>query len=235
MKNLFTSILLLLCLASFAQVPQGFNYQAVVRDSGGSVLTTHAVSFKFSVIPTAPTEIPVYVETHSLTTDNLGSVNMVIGQGTATTATFSSVDWSTGTYFLSIEINTGSGYVALGSTQFLSVPYAMYAKNSGSGGIVTVKTGPADIVGPNNVRLQGVVLPTEDETTQIGFAYSSTVSTPTIDNSETVLAGDIDEVDVAVNTYNIVNWTAGMTYWYRIFKVTATGVTYGKVLTFIAQ
>jgi hypothetical protein len=33
---------------------------------------------------------------------------------------------------LGIELNTGSGYVAMGTTQLLSVPYALYANSAGS-------------------------------------------------------------------------------------------------------
>jgi hypothetical protein len=62
----------------------------------------------------------------------LGAVNLVIGKGTATTGTFGSIDWGTGTYFLGIELNTGNGFIAMGTTQLLSVPYALYANSSGN-------------------------------------------------------------------------------------------------------
>ena len=65
-------------------------------------------------------------------TDDLGQVNLVIGQGTAITGTFSELDWSLGSYYLGIELDAGSGYVAMGTTQLLSVPYALYAENSGN-------------------------------------------------------------------------------------------------------
>jgi hypothetical protein len=57
----------------------------------------------------------------------------VVGTGTPTTGTFAGINWASGTYYLGIELNTGSGgYVAMGTTQLLSVPYAMYANSAGS-------------------------------------------------------------------------------------------------------
>jgi hypothetical protein len=79
-----------------------------------------------------PTSVPVFSETHYAPTDDLGAVNLVIGKGTATTGTFATIDWGTGTYFLGIELNTGNGFIAMGTTQLLSVPYALYAKSSGN-------------------------------------------------------------------------------------------------------
>ena len=115
-----------------AQAPQGFNYQATVRNSSGDLIINTNVYFKFNVIQGSQTAVPIFTETHYVPTDDLGQVTLVIGQGTATTGVFSSIDWSLGSYYLGIELNTGSGYVAMGSTQLLSVPYALYAENSGN-------------------------------------------------------------------------------------------------------
>ena len=115
-----------------AQAPQGFNYQATVRNSSGDLIVNTNVYFKFNVIQGSQTAVPIFTETHYVPTDDLGQVNLVIGQGTATTGAFSELDWSLGSYYLGIELDTGSGYVAMGTTQLLSVPYALYAENSGN-------------------------------------------------------------------------------------------------------
>ena len=115
-----------------AQAPQGFNYQATVRNSSGDLIVNTNVYFKFNIMQGSQTSLPVFTEIHYVPTDDLGQVNLVIGQGTATTGTFSELDWSLGSYYLGIELNTGSGYVAMGTTQLLSVPYALYAENSGN-------------------------------------------------------------------------------------------------------
>ena len=115
-----------------AQAPQGFNYQATVRNSSGDLIVNANVYFKFNVIQGSQTAVPIFTETHYVPTDDLGQVNLVIGEGTANTGVFSELDWSLGSYYLGIELDTGNGYVAMGTTQLLSVPYAMYAESSGS-------------------------------------------------------------------------------------------------------
>ena len=133
MKNyLFTVILLFLGLSLNAQAPQGFNYQATVRNSSGSLVLNESVRFNFNIIQGSQTADPTYSEEHTLITDDLGQISLVIGQGTPTTGVFSEIDWSIGNYYLAIELDTGNGYVAMGTTQLLSVPYAMYSNNSGS-------------------------------------------------------------------------------------------------------
>ena len=115
-----------------AQAPQGFNYQATVRNNSGDLIINTNVYFRFNVMQGSQTSLPVFTEMHIAPTDDLGQVNIVIGQGTATTGVFSELDWSLGSYYLGIELDTGSGYVAMGTTQLLSVPYALYAENSGN-------------------------------------------------------------------------------------------------------
>jgi hypothetical protein len=136
MKKLLLLLLLIQSTIVLAQVPQGFNYQATVRNSSGGLIINQNVNFKFNVMQNTPTSVPVYSETHLAPTDDLGAVNLVIGKGTATTGTFSNIDWANGTYYLGIELNTGSGYVAMGTSQLLSVPYALYAKSSGTNSAV---------------------------------------------------------------------------------------------------
>lgn len=133
MKKLLPIVIALFSICGLAQAPNGFNYQASVRDANGDLVTEQSVSFKFHIIQGTQTAAPTYTETHSTNTDDLGQVSVVIGQGNATSGTFSSIDWSLGSYFLKIEVelSAGSGYVDLGTTQFMSVPYALYAQNAG--------------------------------------------------------------------------------------------------------
>jgi hypothetical protein len=132
MKKLFTLIAFIVVTTINAQAPKGFNYQATVRNSSGALIVNQNVYFKFNVMLNSSTSVPVYSETHYVPTDDLGAVNLVIGQGTANTGTFSNINWGTGNYYLGIELNTGTGYVAMGTTQLLSVPYALYANSAGS-------------------------------------------------------------------------------------------------------
>ncbi len=132
MKKLYTLFSIMIAVVTFAQAPQGFNYQATVRNSAGVLIVNQNVNFKFNIMLNSQTSVPIYSENHFAPTDDLGQVNLAIGQGTATVGTFSSINWANGSYYLGIEINTGSGYVAMGTTQLLSVPYALYANSSGN-------------------------------------------------------------------------------------------------------
>lgn len=132
MKRIITLLALIVISTINAQAPQGFNYQATVRNSAGALITNQNVLLKFNIMLNSQTSLPVYSETHQAPTDDLGQVNLVIGTGTPSTGTFSTINWANGTYYLGIELNTGSGYVVMGTTQLLSVPYAMYANTAGS-------------------------------------------------------------------------------------------------------
>ncbi len=117
---------------SYTQIPPGFNYQSEIRDSNGEKLVNQPVYFKFNIHQDSQTSLPIFTEIHYTATDDLGQVSLVIGNGTATTGNFTDIDWSTGVYFLGIELDIGEGYTAMGNTQLFSVPYALYAENSGS-------------------------------------------------------------------------------------------------------
>ncbi len=134
MKKIFTLFMFFCTAALFGQAPQGFNYQATVRDNNGNLIINQNVYFKFNIMRNSPTSLPIYSETHYVPTDDLGNVSLVIGQGTPSVGNFSEIPWHEGAYYLGIELNTGSGYVAMGTTQFLSVPYALYANQAGNGG-----------------------------------------------------------------------------------------------------
>ena len=130
MKKIFTLIALAITLVATAQAPQGFNYQATVRNSSGNLIVNQNVLFKFNIMLNSQTSLPVYSETHQAPTDDLGQVNLVIGTGTPTTGTFAGINWANGSYFLGIELNTGANFVAMGTTQLLSVPYALHANTA---------------------------------------------------------------------------------------------------------
>jgi uncharacterized protein (TIGR02145 family) len=163
MKKLFTLLAFVITLITFAQAPQGFNYQATVRNSSGALIVNQNVNFKFNIMLNSATSLPVFSETHMAPTDDLGQVNLVIGQGTATTGTFSTINWGNGNYYLGIELNTGSGYVAMGTTQLLSVPYALYANSAGNSQAATPNL--ADVLavnnGANNLQIKNLADPSD--------------------------------------------------------------------------
>ncbi len=129
-KRLLLFSILLVTIFSL-QAQQGFNYQSVLRDDIGEVLSNTAVSIQFQIRETTVTGTVVYTETHSVTTTPFGLINVVIGQGTSTDD-FSLISWGSAPHFLEVGIDTtNSGvYSSLGTTQFLSVPYAQHAETS---------------------------------------------------------------------------------------------------------
>ncbi|MDA8572961.1 fibrobacter succinogenes major paralogous domain-containing protein [Flavobacteriaceae bacterium] len=184
MKRYLLFLALSLNFTLQAQAPQGFNYQATVRNSSGDLIVNTNVYFKFNVMQGSQTSLPVFTEIHYVPTDDLGQVNLVIGQGTAIEGVFSELDWSLGSYYLGIELDTGSGYVAMGTTQLLSVPYALYAENSGNSTPTTpnLETVLAENNSANNQQIKDLQDPTDaqDATTK---AY---VDTEVLNNNQNI-------------------------------------------------
>jgi uncharacterized protein (TIGR02145 family) len=131
MKKIYTIVLAsFLSAIVFAQAPQKMNYQAVIRDASNNLVTSHSVGMKISILQGSATGTAVYTETQTPTTNANGLVSIEFGGGTG----FSSIDWSTGSYFIQTETDPTGGinYTITGTSQLLSVPYAIYAKTSGS-------------------------------------------------------------------------------------------------------
>ena len=115
-----------------AQTSDFFNYQTVVRDNVGDILANQNVSFRISILETTDTGASVYTEDHSTTTTNLGLVNFQIGNGAIVSGTFNTIDWSADLHFLQIELDAtgGTAYQLIGTSQLISVPYALHAKTA---------------------------------------------------------------------------------------------------------
>lgn len=114
-------------LATRAQAPSGINYQAAIRDAQGNPLSNQSVSIKFSILTGSTNGAVVYAENHNnIQTNQAGIVNLVVGQGTVAQGVFANIDWANGNKFLKVEVDN----VLLGTTQLLSVPYALYAEKT---------------------------------------------------------------------------------------------------------
>ena len=124
-------IVLLMAKTSFAQAPQSFRYQAVARDATGNVLANKNVSFKISLIQGSVTGTVVYSEQHAKTTNTFGLVDLEVGRGTSPSGNFQAISWGVNAYFVKVEMdpNGGSAYQNMGTSQLLSVPYALHARN----------------------------------------------------------------------------------------------------------
>jgi hypothetical protein len=140
MKKIFTiSIFAMLTLYNFAQTPQSFQYQAVIRDASGTALVNQPVSFQISIISSSISGTVEYIETHSLSTNALGIVTLNIGNGTPITGLFTGINWGSSAHYLKVEADPtgGTSFLDLGTTQLLSVPYALYAKATATAAFAT--------------------------------------------------------------------------------------------------
>ena len=135
MKKLFLNLIIILLFSSYAyaQVPQGFNYQGQARNSDGPIRNS-TINLRFSILNGSTIGAAEYTETQTLQTNGNGSFSTVVGNGLAVIGNFSGINWVTGNKFLKVEIdpNGGSNFVLVGTTQLLSVPYALYAEKSGN-------------------------------------------------------------------------------------------------------
>ncbi len=152
MKKILLSLVAIatISLSYFGQAPEGFKYQAVVRDAGGLILNNQAVGMRLTVQQGSIGGTAVYTETFSTTTNAYGLVNLEIGTGT-TTDDFTTIDWSNGPYFMetAVDFLGGMTWVVMGTSQLMSVPYALYAKTSGNGAGPQGPAGPAGADGTN--------------------------------------------------------------------------------------
>ncbi|MCD4736398.1 MAG: hypothetical protein K8R53_10160, partial [Bacteroidales bacterium] len=127
--KLFFSVtfLLFVMLFSFGQSPERFNYQAVVRGSGGSLIVNSQVGIKISILQGSTSGTEVCIEEFSPTTNDYGLV--ILEVGSVNSVDFELIDWSAGPYFVKIELdeNGGTAYSEMGTSQLLSVPYALHA------------------------------------------------------------------------------------------------------------
>ncbi|MBP6624487.1 MAG: collagen-like protein [Chitinophagaceae bacterium] len=156
MKKLILLILVINCqfsiVNSFAQTPQAIPYQAVARDNTGSPLSSQNISLRFSIHDSTAAGTLVYQETQSATTNALGLFTANIGQGTVVSGTFSTISWDINAKFIQVEMDAtgGNSYTDMGTTQFMSVPYALHAKTADVPGLPgpTGPQGPIGLTGP---------------------------------------------------------------------------------------
>ncbi len=259
MKKLYLIIALIATTVILAQAPQGFNYQATVRNNSGQLVLNQNVLVKFNIYQNSATGALVYSENQSATTDDLGHINLVVGQGTATTATFSTINWGSGSYYLGIELNSGNGYLTMGTTQLLSVPYALYANSAGNNQAATPNLASVLAVnnGANNLQIKNLADPTDPQdavtksylATQIAqlqaqitaLQNASIAPLPNVtigtqvwstNNLEVTTYRDGAPIPQVTDPAAWANLTTGAWCYYN--HISANGVTYGKLYNWYA-
>jgi len=149
MKNLKYAIInsIVLLFAAYticsAQAPGKMNYQAVLRDASGEILKNSHVTLNILILQGSPSGSAVFSETHSTSTNAFGLADLEIGSEDPTG--FAGIDWADGPYYVKIRVNG----TEMGTSQLLSVPYALYAKEAGGTGS-SVWSGSGDNIYYNN-------------------------------------------------------------------------------------
>ncbi len=133
MKKLFTLIAtLLLTATAWGQSPEKMSYQAVIRNSSNQLVAGQMVGMQITILRGSATGTTVYMETQTRETNENGLLSMEIGAGDEVHGSFSNIDWSDGPYFIRTEADPsgGTNYTITGTSQILSVPYALHSKSS---------------------------------------------------------------------------------------------------------
>mgnify|MGYP001260941463 CR=1 FL=1 len=132
-KQLLTFILLFACFSISIAQPSTFNYQSVIRDTDGNVLQNQEIDLKLIITDIAKTDY--YIETHVLTTNNLGQISAHVGSGNIESGDFSTIPWGTEELFLVVQISLDQGatFADMGRSPLLAVPYALYAAEGNEG------------------------------------------------------------------------------------------------------
>ena len=127
MKKIITTLFAIAAFATlYAQVPQGFNYQAVVRNAAGQLMVNRSVGVRISIIQSSETGTVVYQQESPVTTNANGLFTLIVGDNSNE---FAAINWANGPYYIKseVDLNGGRNYTLSTTQKILAVPYAHYA------------------------------------------------------------------------------------------------------------
>ncbi len=203
MKRILLSFVAIATIAitSFGQAPEGFKYQAVVRDAANTILNNQAVGMQIEILQGGISGTPVYTESFAPTTNTYGLVNLEIGTGT-TSDDFTTIDWANDTYFIrtSIDVTGGSSYAVMGTSQLMSVPYALHAKTAESSIIDNVDDADNDPTNEHNTSAQ--INGTDLEVTDGGGTVAADISSLATDVEVGAAVAASDALDLDTDPAN---------------------------------
>lgn len=161
MKWFKISLLLgLIPFYSIAQAPQKIGYQAVIRNANNTLLVSKPIGLKISILTGSSNPVSVYEETQKTNTNVFGLISLQIGAGKVVSGAMNKIDWGKGQFYVKTDIDPegGSNYILFGITELTSVPYALFALNSGisqevvSGGTVPGPQGERGLTGETGIQ-----------------------------------------------------------------------------------
>ena len=129
---LITCALASICATQAQIPPQAFNYSAVARDAQSNPIANSTIGIQISILKTSTLGTSQYQENHFVNTDQFGLFNLIIGAGAVQSGSMAAIDWSADNYYLKVgmDANGGTNFITMGTTQLISVPYALYANTS---------------------------------------------------------------------------------------------------------
>jgi len=216
---------------SFSQAPQGFNFQLIARDADGNLIAGQNLGFRLSILETGINGNPVYTETHQVTTNAFGQVVLTVGSGMPVAGSFVNIDWGSHSHYIKTEmdVNGGNNWQMMGTTQLLSVPYALYANTSGNNanpaytaGVGIHITGDGII---SNTATDQIIILEGESGIQITGVYPEFFVANTAPNAthtgdavgnESLVVVKIQGRDVAATApedRNILRWNQAQSYW----------------------
>jgi len=245
MKKLLSLLLLVVpnFFSVFAQAPQFINYQSIAYNASNVPIAGGTVGLRISILNLSPTGTVLYQERHQQTTTSQGLYSLAIGNGTGPIGTFSAIPWGVGTKYIKVELDPsgGTNYTATGTSQFMSVPYALYSENANTSTVVTPVA--------NIAALRLIVGKSEGDVAYVkGYASSNDGGggnfiwriagyTSAVDNTGTIIVPtitnptggrwirDIDGTEINVKWFGMLglngNYTAHMNLLINAFKGTA--------------
>jgi hypothetical protein len=216
-RSIILTTFFFLWIGLVAQTPQAFKYQAVARDASGNVLVNKSVSFKISILSGSISGIVVYSETQTgKSTNAFGLVELEIGKGTVVSGTFSSIGWGNNTFFVKVEMDPSGGiaYQTMGTSQLLSVPYALLAKTVESVTTDATLTGSGTTTSPLKIARQSA-------TTGQVLKYNGTTWSPADNKAEGLTLPYKDSTTVADKE--------------TVFKLTCIGNTWSSAITGVSK
>jgi hypothetical protein len=197
-KYVCITLILFVHFMGFAQAPQKMSFQAVIRNSSNQIIPKCKVGLRLSVLQGNVLGRSVYSETHQIFTDFNGLVSLQIGGGDSKVGEITFIDWGNGPFFIKTEVdpNGGSDYSIIGSTELLSVPYALFALNAENGVVLGITNNMLDLSALNLGQEISILIPD-------GLSFQTTGTISISDAFKNHLAGSFVSYDPAPGRLNL--------------------------------